>query len=539
MMFFDSSTMHFKVSILLLFICYLLVGCSYVPSELKIAEQIVETYPDSALHILQHLKPEKYKNPADHALYGLLLFHALERADKKIQPVSLIDSSINYFQSKKDDLHLAGCYFFKGHMFKHAQRYEDASVLYLKAIDCLQNSNQKDLILFGKIYTDIGYIYSIQNNYSEAKKKYQTSFDFFKQAGDVIDTRFVLIDIGRVYSYEKDHTKALRYYRKAISKIKNSYLFGLAYQEIGINYYSLQQFDSAQYYLRKSLLFPYTSTSYSIRNCILADLLFDKDQFDSSYVYASKALKYPTSIYLQRNCYRILTNIEYTRKNIKQMGVYMSHYQDYSDSVRVMESQTKMTVLENLHNKTQEAKGTRMSMILIVSCLLVILLLCIYFSYFLYMRNKLKNVQLDNYKKQLQSKQEFVNHRLTKKIEETRALQTEKRKNGSVEDRINLDKELYNNALYINNKDDFNRLMNQAFNNIVINLSLEYPSINQKEITWCCLHLLDIPHADRMLLLEASSDSLYKLKQRLAHKLNLNTTKELDSFLVDLISLKD
>lgn len=94
-----------------------------------------------------------------------------------------------------------------------------------------------------------------------------------------------------------------------------------------------------------------------------------------------------------------------------------------------------------------------------------------------------------------------------------------------------LDIELYNNALYLSSWEDFNREMNHAFNNIIVVLNTEYPTITRKEIVRCCLHLLDIPHTDRMLLLELSSDSLYKLKQRMAQKLNLKSTKELDPFL--------
>jgi len=151
----------------------------------------------------------------------------------------------------------------------------------------------------------------------------------------------------------------------------------------------------------------------------------------------------------------------------------------------------------------------------------------------LYKRNKLKRQQIYSFKQQLNNKQEFVSQRLIRKIEETRASQTEDRKNASVEDRERLDKEVYNIALHLDNWDDFNREMNHAFNNIIISLNSEYTSITRKEIIWCCLQLLEIPLADRMLLLEASSDSLYKLKQRLAHKLNLKTTKELSSFLKD------
>src|ERR1035437_5634471 len=190
---FEVHIMPFKVSILLFFIIYLLVGCSSEPNELKIAEQIVETYPDSALHILQHLRPEKYKSPSDHALYGLLLFHALERADKKIQPVSLIDFSINYYQSKKDDLHLAGCYFFKGHMNLSAQRYDEAAILYLKAIDCLQYKN--DFYLSARIYANLGDISAIQRNYSESIKKYRLSLDYFQRAGKTKEANNIILCI--------------------------------------------------------------------------------------------------------------------------------------------------------------------------------------------------------------------------------------------------------------------------------------------------------------------------------------------------------
>jgi len=144
---------------------------------------------------------------------------------------------------------------------------------------------------------------------------------------------------------------------------------------------------------------------------------------------------------------------------------------------------------------------------------------------------------LNVFKVQLSSKQEYVSQTLTKKIEETRALQVDLRKNATAEEREQLDKELYRNALHLNNRDDFNREMNHAFNNIIVSLKLNYPTITQKELNWCCFHLLDIPHSDRMLLLEATSDSLYKLKQRLAHKLNLNTTKDLDLFLRNLTEI--
>jgi len=512
----------------------MLVGCSVEPNELKNAEQIMDAHPDSALSILQHLKPKIYKSARNHALYGLLLFNALEKNDKKLEPDSLIDFSINYYNNQNDNLHLAACYYYKGHMFKHVQRYDDATVLYLKALDCLQK--QKEFSLLGKIYADLGDICAIQLDYKESLKKYRYSLDCFKKSGNFIESKYIILSIGRIYHFEKDYKKAQLFYSFALNKTTDSLLCGLIYQEMGSNLYWNKQLDSAQYYLRKSLRFPFKSTGYSIRNFILADLLFDLQQFDSSFIYATNALKFPASSFTQRDCYRILTNIEYTRKDFKQMGIYLRHYQDCSDSVQKIRSQTKCKVLENLHHTTLETKVTKRNMILIVSVMMFILVLSGVLVLYLIKRNKLKREQLRAIKMQLHNKQEFVCQGLSKKIEEARAIQIEDRKNASIAKREKMDKQLYNIALHLDNWDDFCREMNHAFNNIVVILNTEYPTISRREITWCCMHLLDIPLADRILLLDATSDSLYKLKQRLAHKLNLKNTKDLSPFLKDLTS---
>jgi hypothetical protein len=221
------------------------------------------------------------------------------------------------------------------------------------------------------------------------------------------------------------------------------------------------------------------------------------------------------------------------------MGKYMTQYQNCGDSIRKIESQTKSTVLENLHNTTLEAKGSKRSVSLIVTALVLVLFLSAFLVYFLYRRNRLKKVQLDVYKQRLSHKQKIVAQSLTKKIEETKAIQADKRKNTSVGQRIKLDKELYNTCLHLNNWDEFVAEMNQSFNQIVDKLQLNYPGISHKEIILCCLQLIDIPHNDKILLLECTSDSLYKLKQRLAQKMNLCSTKKLDLFLEELIALND
>jgi tetratricopeptide (TPR) repeat protein len=517
---------------LLILSFFVATSCSLVPNELKLAEQLLETKPDSALHILQKLPPNHYSSESSRALYGLLLFQALDKNRLPLKPDSLINFSIKYYSSKGDNPHLATCYFYKARLLKSAQQYDEATGLYIKALDC--SANKKDYALLGKIYGDMGDICSVQKDYKEALKKIQLSVRYFKLANKSIDASYRILTIGRTYRLMQNYKSAHRYYLQALTQTKDSIFKGVALQEIGINYYSAKQYDSAQYYLRKSILYPFKGTNYAIRCYFLANLFFDIEKYDSAYYYALVALKYPADFFTQRECYRILVNVEFLRNDIKQMAKYMTQYQNYTDSTRKVETQTKATVLENLHNTTQETQGTKRNMIWIVSVLVSVLFLVSTVVLVLYWRSKHRKNQLEIYKQELTNKQTFVSQNLSNKMEEVRGLQKGLRKSASAEDREKLDRELYEKSLHLSDWNAFSLEMNHAFNNIVDRLLDKYPDITRKEITWCCLHLLDIPNADRILLLNATEQSLYKLKQRLAQKLNLKSTKELDRFIKEL-----
>jgi len=522
---------------LLPFICVFLYGCSLMPNEMKTAERIMETDPDSALHILQHMHTDKLMlSSSDRALYGLLLFQALDKNSKPLKPDSVINYSLNYYQNSNDKSHLAKCYFYKARLYRIAQQYDQATVLYLKALD--NSQDKKDYNMLGKIYVDMGDICSFQKDYNEALKKYQLSSDYFNRAGKTIDASYSILNIGRTYRLVQDYKSALRYFRMALVHHSDSIFYGCALQEIGINYYSDKQYDSAQYYLRKSLNFPFISTNYAIRCYYIADLYFDIEKYDSAYQYASLALKYPANFFTQRECYRLLANTEYLKGNFKQMAVYMTQFQSCSDSVRKVESQTKITVLENLHQTSETANKTKKYLVVLGWILPLIIMICFYILYRIRKRSKGKEKQLEETEIHLvevevklsEKKNLFINS-LIHQIQETKASQIVAYKKATITEREQLDKELYNNCLHVNDWDAFKRLMNKTFNNIITSLEDNYTDLTRKDLTWCCLFLLDIPNQDMAIILESQPASLYKLKSRLTQKLNLKSTKELDQLL--------
>lgn len=528
-------SIKFKKIIPFIFLC--LASCSLVPNELQTAEQLMESKPDSALRMLQNIKPQNIKFDSNRALFGLLMFQALDENDKTLQPDSLINFSIEYYQKENDQNHLAKCNFYKGRMFMNASKYEDATTMYLKVLDN-KSKIQPDL-LWGKLYCDLGNICYSQQEYKKAREKFIQSSNFFYKQGENAKATCRLLDIGRTYSAERNYKTALRYYQRVLVRSKDPILTVTTLQEIGINYFHANKLDSSKSYLLKSLNYPNKSANRGVSFFTLADVYFNSGRYDSAYYYSSLALNEPMSFVTERECYRILVDVEYHRKDIVQMGKYMTQYQSYSDSIKKVESQTKSSILEDLHNTTQEAQGTKRNMSLIISILIIILLLSVLIVYFLYKRNKIKKNQLEIFKQKLNLKQDIVNKSLGKKIKATKDLQAVVRRNAKPEEEIALDTDIYNNILHLKNWDEFKAEMNSNLNQIVDKLESNYSWITKREIVWCCLELLDIPNNYRLLLLNTTPDSLYKLKQRLAKKMNLNSTKELDSFLLELTSIQD
>lgn len=490
----------------------------------------MESDPDSALHILQHMHTNNIMmSSSDRAFYGLLYFQALDKNKLTLQPDSLINYSLDYYQHSSDKSRLALCYFYKARIYKTAQQYDQATVLYLKALD--NSQDKKNYAVLGKIYTDMGEICSIQKDFKESLLKYQQAVNCFNLAGKKIDASYSILDIGRTYRLIKDYKAALKYYRMALLRPADSILYGVANQEIGINYYSAKQYDSAQYYLRKSLSFPYKSTSYAIRCFYLADLFFDIEKYDSAYQYASKALKYPANFFTQRECYRLLANTEYIKGNFKQMAVFMTHFQSSSDSVRRIETQTKITVLEDLHQTSQAAGKSKHYLLILGLILPIIILLSLFVFFRLRKRNKGKEKQLEEAVVQINKKQNLLVGSIIQKIEETRSIQSAEYRKSSFLQRKQMDKELYITCLYLNDWDAFKKLMNKTFNNLISSLESKYSDVTRKELVWCCLFLLDVPTPEMALVLDSQPASLYKLKSRLSQKMNLKSTKELDQLL--------
>jgi tetratricopeptide (TPR) repeat protein len=518
--------------------CILIYSCSVVPDQLKTADKLIETDPDSALHILVNIPHNQIKTPSFRALYGLLFIKALDKQCQPLKPDSLLDFSLNYYLIHNDDEKLATCYLYKGRKYKYGMQYEKAMTFYLKGLD-ISYPTKNDLLL-GRFNFDLGDIYLLQHDYKLARQKYELSFDYFTKIKFKTLAFYSLLNIGRTYHASGDYKKAQRFYNKVSRYTTDSLEKASLLQEKAINFYDNHLFDSAMIYFREVLHYPYIGNNRAVRNYYFADLFLDLKQIDSAAIYAKNALTDSPDVITKRECYRILSNTGYLRGNSTLMSLYMNKYVVMNDSVHKIESQTKGSTAEYIHISTMKVIKIKT----INWYMLIIILSVITVGFFLYIylkkRNTLNIQMTEIYYKQQKAevrKNALFKHRetLLTKIETLKTKQSIERKKASLIEKEQFDRKMYDEFLHLNDIDYFYQEMDTMLNNLVSKLYERYPSISSKEICWCCLHLLDIPVIDIYMLLEYKVGSLKKMKQRLAQKINVNGIKGIEDFLMGIL----
>jgi len=523
-----------------LLLCLSLAACSLMPNELKQTESLIETAPDSALHILQHLTPDKYTSDESRALYGLLMIQALDKKLLPLKPDSLLDFSIAYYQEHPDKDRLATCYLYKGQIFKYAFRYEDAISWYLRALDVLENKDNN--ILLGRINYNIADIYLYQREYNQATKKYIQAYSYFKKANLSSSAFYSLINVGKSYSQAKLYSKAQPYFYKVYRETKDSIIKGFAIQDIGINYYKSKQNDSALFYLRKSLPYPYLMNNRAIRYYYLADLFFDINKLDSAYFYAINSFKYKPDIRTQKECYRIIVNCRTIEGNIDELNKYMVKYQDCADSIQKIDAQTKGSVIETIHTTKQEVVKTKSWLWYLLYTLIGVVVSAIGIYIFKHNRNiKDRQLQEENHLKQkaVMRKRVIGDKRtlLQQKIKEIKEAHLTEHKAVSPQEKEEQIRKIYEDLLHINDQRFFFEEMDIVLNKLVTKLQTRYSDIKPKELIWCCLHLLKIPSHDMLILLDYKThNSLKMLKSRLSDKFELDNAALLGAFLMNILS---
>lgn len=286
-----------NITLTLLSIVFFLVACSGQRSDnrqLILADSLMQSQPDSALNVLQGISMENFATQADSAYYALLLTQARDKNYIVQTDDSLIRYAVAYYDKTNDVRMQAKAHYYWGCVYRDMNRQAEAFREFLIAAPLTEKAKEKRQL--GLVYNNIGYIYNIPGFNEKADSIYQlmeviaqevkdtalwsealfrqASIDlmkgenYFSIAEQKLLNAFVAADkmghnglkanisasLSNLYSRMNQGEKALYYAKLNLSLRKDTARSYHAFLILGDAYYKCEQYDSAIFYLNKSLM---------------------------------------------------------------------------------------------------------------------------------------------------------------------------------------------------------------------------------------------------------------------------------------------
>lgn len=548
--------------------------------DLAIADSLMFISPDSSLKILENFKDAESLDKEGLAYYALLLSQA--RARNYIIPDndSLIKVALNYYSTSKDSLMKARTYLYAYDTYKELGQESKALYYIQSAAKAAYGLNDNRLLSY--IYYYWGYLLQNEPPFEEAEKKY---FEAKKYATANKDTALeigIISGLGRIYFQQNDYIASLAMMNEGIKlsrKLKkpahSSYsLYGYSALLLEIDNQNIE----ALKLINESLKFDLDEMSLKQTYLVKGRIFMKLNQFDSAQYYLKKGIQ-NEGVYARANYNDIMSLLEVRRGNYKAALEHRIACSKQMDSVRdslkrkeLMDLQKKydLSTIEAERDKLQIEKqhDKIIIMVIVILFLLASIGIIVWRSF---VNNKMSKLvaktkrQLStheqNTEKKIQSIKEREKTNYAKK--EAELLSELNDKNNQIEAILSRNKligdilfEQYPIVQKIRSfgnrnakakmtdkpftltKPDFYKLieaLNLCHNNFADNLTNEYPSLSKDEQLLCFLIKMGENSNDIAALMDVSAETLRKRKSRLKNEKMANGAAanfdSLDSFI--------
>lgn len=528
--------------------CFFNFSCTRVLPELKTAEQLMETAPDSSLHILQKMNGQTINGSYNHALYALLLSQALDKNDKKIETDSLITIATDYFD-ESDPIHAGYAWFYHARTANNRGSVDEQAKNLLKAQDYVEKTEDHKLI--GLVYGEKGQMYKNQQQYDSSICYYRKAFQILLKIHDYTNCILCQLNIGSNYLSKSDFDSALICFKKAERMAKNTQntlLYSTIYRNIGSVYLKEKKYSEALINYHKV---PLTNINMYDSNkwLLIANVFIKNNQNDSTRYYLHKV---GVLTEMSTNYYLLWLTLHKNEGNYKEALYYAQKIIDTSDSKNKRKLKISFAGLEKKYkyqglqitNQDLTIKNKQRGLLLLVT----LLTLSIFVVVFLYWRLRTRNKELEYQKDIANKKQELLEKEKenTAKEKENNALLEKQLKFQTIL-LLNIEQHRDNSAKqtgYWNKKKQINKpAQNKAFsteliacvdmeyNNISQRLKVKYPELSDNDIITCCLMLTGFETGMIATIFDVNIESIFIRRSRIRKKLNLEESEKLEHFL--------
>jgi tetratricopeptide (TPR) repeat protein len=341
---------------------------------------------DSAYSLINEINLSEYPDRFDQAYYYLLRSEISNSKEKYLlRNDSLLDIAYRYFEDRNDDLLQARVLLNKGRIWEGLDNHEDALNHYYTSIDKLDKTTNNELL--STAYTEIGDIYYNQLILDEALKMYDKSYTIDSLNGMKRNMAASLGNKGNTFLLLEKHQEALDCFDKAhqltVGLSDSVNVLGNIYNSYG-TYYSLKgNHQLALDYMLKSIQFNNGNEAINHKYLNLGEIYLSLNQSDSARYYLNRSVT-SDNIYTKTVSFNKLYELEKSLGNLETAINCLFEYQIGYDSIVTL---TYKTVTEKLAYQYNVEKAvlkveteTKITILILIILFFVLFLsLAIYF----------------------------------------------------------------------------------------------------------------------------------------------------------------
>ncbi len=378
------------------YILYILIACTALLNiqcsgngkekkplpELVQAESVMFDHPDSALHILESMPmPSARRDKENHALWCLLTSQAQVKLVMKISSDSLVRIAYDYYKPTNNARRKAMSALYMGDINYDLGNIEEAMQYYLEGKTEVEKTD--DYKTGYLIMSSLGKLYLYRSLADYALEACTKAYDYAVKDSNRRYQMASLKFLARCYCIADELPKAIEIYQKcseiALELAPISYYYNIQ-SEIALVYTNSGEAQKSQ-----DLLKSFPEKFYPL--LLAGTNYFRLNQYDSAYYYLNKALN-TDNVYTKKDAYRIL----YQLVDIPQYRKYLKTYCDsllfYTDSVMSLDKGKEIIAYkekydhQKLINEQQRLKlektETQRTLIVVTLCLVVLIAITIY-----------------------------------------------------------------------------------------------------------------------------------------------------------------
>ena len=364
------------------------------------------------------------------------------------------------------------------------------------------HSHTRDYHILGRVYSNMGSICHLAGEYPLSYDMYEKSANMFLLNGDSVLYFYGLNNMAFELAEQGKKEETLKLLDNILTHCANESIIAKIYETKAELYLYTLHYDSTIYYAHKALSFPNTANISDLQLSQAYSLLSVKD---SSVYYAQKAANSTRNLLALNNALYILTNDDTTKtlSTVRELSAKRSDIQKLLEIRRGEMAQAVQLLQQDINRKPDWL------IYILITCLVIGIIAFVLFSRI--------------WKKRRQQIQEQVISLTDKHADDT--IEVIKK---------HIDKTDINTTLHWKNYASMKIDADLYLGGIVS--KLEAKNLNETEIRYCILTLLDFPQKEKAEILYYGYPSAIKtLKRRIADKLE-TTPPKLQKFLFSMVA---